>query len=136
MKKLLIILFLIPFSTLSQTDTTYNDEREITTINQKEINKLVSKYKRILKNTGGIEGWRIQIKFKAKREDILPYQIRFTNFYPNIPAQIIFDSPYYKLTVGNFRTRNEALKVQHEISKRFAGSHPVPCIINPSLLKK
>ena len=136
MKKLLIILFLIPIFALSQSDTSYNSEGKITTINQKEINRLVSKYKRILKNTGGIEGWRIQIKFKSKREDILPYQIRFTNLYPNIPAQIIFDSPYYKLTVGNFRTRNEALKVQNEISKRFAGSHPVPCVINPNLLKK
>ena len=126
----------MPILALSQTNTTYNGEGEITTINQKGINKLVSKYKRILKATGGIEGWRIQIKFKAKREDILPYQIRFTNLYPNIPAQIIFDSPYYKLTVGNFRTRNEALKIQHEISKKFAGSHPVPCIINPNLLKK
>ena len=126
----------MPISVLSQIDTTYNSEGKITTINQKGINRLVSKYKQILKNTGGIEGWRIQIKFKAKREDILPYQIRFTNLYPDIPAQIIFDSPYYKLTVGNFRTRNEALKVQHDISKKFAGSHPVPCIINPILLKK
>ena len=91
-------------------------------------------YKTILKNTGGIEGWRIQIKFKAKKEEIFPYQIKFTNLYPGIPAQITFDSPYYKLTVGNFRTRNEALKIKHQISKNFPGAHPVPLIINPILL--
>jgi len=136
MKKLLIIFFLIPMFGFSQTDTIYDTKGEIISVNQKGIDELVAKYKTILKNTRGIEGWRIQVKFKAKREDILPYQIRFTNLYPNIPAQIKYEPPYYNLTVGNFRTRNEALKVQHEISKKFPGTHPVPCIIDSNLLKE
>ncbi len=135
MKKLLIIFFLFPLLGFSQTDTTYNAEGEIISVNQKGIDELVAKYKAILKNTRGIEGWRIQVKFKAKREDILPYKIRFINLYPDIPAQITFDSPYYKLTVGNFRTRNEALKIKHKISKKFPGAHPIPCVIDPNLLK-
>jgi len=44
-------------------------------------------------------------KITSKREHILPYQLKFTNLYPEIPAQIIFESPYYKLTVGNFRSK-------------------------------
>ncbi len=134
MKKLLVLLLILPFLSFSQTDTTYNDDSEILSVNQEGIDELVDKYKTILKNTGGIEGWRIQIKFKAKKEEILPYQIKFTNLYPEIPAQITFDSPYYKLTVGNFRTRNEALKIKHQISKNFPGAHPVPIIIDPILL--
>ena len=135
MKKLLIIFFLFPLLGFPQADTTYNAEGEIISVNQNGIDELVAKYKVILQNTGGVVGWRIQVKFKAKREDILPYKIRFINLYPNIPAQITFDSPYYKLTVGNFRTRNESLKVQNQISKKFPGAYPVPCIIDPSLLK-
>ena len=134
MKKFLISLLVLPFIALSQTDTTFNDDSKILSVNQQGIDRLVDKYKTILKNTGGIEGWRIQIKFKAKKEEILPYQIKFTNLYPEIPAQITFDSPYYKLTVGNFRTRNEALKIKHQISKSFPGAHPVPIIIDPILL--
>ena len=136
MKKLLIIFFLIPMFGFSQTDTIYDTKGEIIMVNQKGIDELVAKYKAILKNTGGVVGWRIQVKFKVRREDILPYKIRFINLYPDIPAQITFESPYYKLTVGNFRTRNEALKIKHKISKRFPGAHPVPCIIDPNLLKK
>tara|TARA_B110000003_G_scaffold162482_1_gene162475 strand:- start:924 stop:1334 length:411 start_codon:yes stop_codon:yes gene_type:complete len=134
MKKILFLLFILPFIAFSQTDTTYNDDSEVLSVNQEGIDELVDKYKTILKNTGGIEGWRIQIKFKAKKEGILPYQIKFTDLYPEIPAQITFDSPYYKLTVGNFRTRNEALKIKHQISKSFPGAHPVPIIIDPILL--
>lgn len=126
---------MFPIFVFSQSDTTFNTKGEIISINQKGVDKLVSKYKQILKKTGGVEGWRIQLIFKDQKEEILPYQIKFTNLYPDIPVQIAFDSPNYKLTVGNFRTRNEALKIKHQISKNFPGAYPVPIIIDPDLLE-
>ena len=126
---------MFPIFVFSQSDTTFNTTGEIISINQKGVDKLVSKYKQILKKTGGVEGWRIQLIFKDQKEEILPYQIKFTNLYPEIPVQIAFDSPNYKLTVGNFRTRNEALKIKHQISKKFPGAYPVPIIIDPNLLE-
>ncbi len=135
MKKILFLTLMFPIFVFSQSDTTFNTKGEIISINQKGVDKLVSKYKQILKKTGGVEGWRIQLIFKAQKEEILPYQIKFTNLYPEIPVQIAFDSPNYKLTVGNFRTRNEALKIKHQISKNFPGAYPVPIIIDPDLLE-
>ena len=126
---------MFPIFVFSQSDTTFNTKGEIISINQKGVDKLVSKYKQILKKTGGVEGWRIQLIFKDQKEEILPYQIKFTNLYPEIPVQIAFDSPNYKLTVGNFRTRNEALKIKHQINKNFPGAYPVPIIIDPNLLE-
>ncbi len=126
---------MFPIFVFSQSDTTFNTKGEIISINQKGVDKLVSKYKQILKKTGGVEGWRIQLIFKDQKEEILPYQIKFTNLYPEIPVQITFDSPNYKLTVGNFRTRNKALKIKHQISKNFPGAYPVPIIIDPDLLE-
>jgi hypothetical protein len=135
MKKILFLTLMFPIFVFSQSDTTFNTKGEIISINQKGVDKLVSKYKQILKKTGGIEGWRIQLIFKDQKEEILPYQIKFTNLYPEIPVQIAFDSPNYKLTVGNFRTRNQALKIKHQISKNFPGAYPVPIIIDPDLLE-
>ena len=136
MNRLLLIIFLTPLLAFSQNDMTFNIEGEtIISIQQKKIDDLIRKYKTILNNIGGIEGWRLQIKFTSKREDILPYQIKFIRLYPKIPTKIIFDSPYYKLTAGNFRTKNEALKIKHEISKNFPGSHPISTIIEPNILK-
>ena len=135
MKKILFLTLMFPIFVFSQSDTTFNTKGEIISINQKGVDKLVSKYKQILKKTGGVEGWRIQLIFKDQKEEILPYQIKFTNLYPEIPVQIAFDSPNYKLTVGNFRTRNEALKIKHQISKNFPGAYPVPIIIDPHLLE-
>ena len=135
MKKILFLTLMFPIFVFSQSDTTFNTKGEIISINQKGVDKLVSKYKQILKKTGGVEGWRIQLIFKDQKEEILPYQIKFTNLYPEIPVQIAFDSPNYKLTVGNFRTRNKALKIKHQISKNFPGAYPVPIIIDPDLLE-
>jgi len=135
MKKILFLTLMFPIFMFSQSDTTFNTKGEIISINQKGVDKLVLKYKQILKKTGGVEGWRIQLIFKDQKDEILPYQIKFTNLYPEIPVQIAFDSPNYKLTVGNFRTRNEALKIKHQISKNFPGAYPVPIIIDPNLLE-
>jgi hypothetical protein len=136
MKKLLVIYFLIPLLGFTQTDTTFNFEGEILSVNQKGIDNLVEKYKKILKNKDGIDGWRLQIKFTSKREDILPYKVKFINLYPKIATQITFDSPYYKLTAGNFKTKNEALKIKYKIRKSFPGAHPISIIIDPNLLKE
>ena len=135
MKKIILLILIFPLLLSAQTDTSLSVNGEITSINQIGINTLLSKYKNILKSIGGVKGWRIQVKFKAKREDILPFHIKFTNIYPEIPAHITFESPYYKLTVGNFRTRNEALRIKHKISKNFPGAHPVPMIIDSDLLR-
>jgi len=135
MKKILFVTLILPIFVFSQSDTTFNNKGEIISINQKGVDKLVSKYKQKLKKTGGVEGWRIQLIFKGQKEEILPYQIKFTNLYPELPVQIDFISPNYKLTVGNFRTRNEALKIKHQISKNFPGAYPVPTIIEPDLLE-
>ena len=136
MKKIIIILFFIPLLSIAKSDTTFNTENQIISVNQKGVDDLARKYKLILKNKNGIDGWRLQIKFTSKREDILRHQIKFTNLYADIPAQITFNSPYYKLTVGNFRTKNEALKIKKKIARNFPGAHPISIIIDPDLLKK
>ena len=136
MKCLITILFLVPLLLFAKSDTTFSSNNQITNINQEGINNLVNKYKLILKNKKGIEGWRLQIKFTSKREDILRYQIKFTNLYPQTPSQITFNSPYYKLTVGNFRTKNEALKIKQKIKNEFPGAHPISIIIDTDLFKK
>ena len=132
MKKLILILFFLPVLgfTQSKIDSTFNSENKLTDVNKLELKKLLIKYEKKLKSTNGIVGWSVQIKFTSKREDILPYQLKFNRLYPEISSKIIFDSPYYKLTAGNFRTKNQALKIKHKIR----GNH-IKCIINPLLIK-
>ena len=137
MKKLILILFFLPVLgfTQSKIDSTFNSENKLTDVNKLELKKLLIKYEKKLKSTNGIVGRSVQIKFTSKREDILPYQLKFNRLYPEISSKIIFDSPYYKLTAGNFRTKNQALKIKHKIRGNFPGAHHIKCIINPLLIK-
>ena len=135
MKKILFLLIIFPFLLAGQTDTTFSENGEITSVNEKGINALVHKYEDILKAKNGVEGWRVQLVFKAKQEEIRQLKIDFINRYPEIPAYFEYDAPYYRVRVGNCRTKLEAIKIKQQISKNFPGAYPVPEIINFSQLK-
>ena len=135
MKKLLFLFILLPFLSIAQTDTTLSENGSIISINKTGINALVSKYEAILKARNGVDGWRVQIMFKTKKEDIQQLKIAFIKLYPEIPAYLEYEAPYYRVRVGNCRTKLEAIKIKQEISKHFPGAYPVPEIINFSQLK-
>ena len=134
MKKLFFLFILCPFLSVAQTDTTLSENGSITSINEKRINALVIKYENSLKAKNGVDGWRVQLMFKTKKEEIQKLKIAFIKLYPEIPAYLEYDAPYYRVRVGNCRTKLEAIKIQHQISKRFPGAYPVPGIIDFSKL--
>ena len=135
MKKLFFLFIIFPSLLAAQTDTTLSENGDITSINEEGIDALVHKYENILKAKNGVEGWRVQLMFKAKQEEIKQLKIDFIKLYPEIPAYLEYDAPYYRVRVGNCKTKLEAIKIKHQISKNFPGAYPVPEIINFSQLK-
>jgi hypothetical protein len=135
MKNLFFLFILFPFLSVAQIDTTLSENGSIASINETGINALVNKYKAILKARNGINGWRVQIMFKTKKEEIQQLKITFIKLYPGIPVYLKYEAPYYKLRVGNCRTKLEAIKIKQEISKNFPNAYAVPEIINFSQLK-
>ena len=136
MKKLFFLFILLPFLSVAQTDTTLSENGSIISINEKGVNSLVRKYETILKAKNGVDGWRVQIMFKTKKEEIQQLKIAFIKLYPEIPAYLEYNTPYYRVRVGNCRTKLEAIKIKDLISKNFPGAYPVPEIINFSQLKE
>ena len=63
-------------------------------------------------------------------------KLKFIKLYPDIPVLLEYNEPYYRIRVGNCRTKLEAIKIKRQISKKFPGAYPVPEIINFSQLKK
>ena len=135
MKNLCFLFILFPFLSVAQIDTTLSEDGSITSVNETGINTLVKKYEAILKQKNGVDGWRVQIMFKTKKEEIQQLKITFIKLYPGIPAYLKYEAPYYRLRVGNCRTKLEAIKIKQEISKNFPDAYAVPEIINFSQLK-
>ena len=125
MKVAIFIIYFFPVLIFSQSK---NNTFEIR--NEKGIEYLVNKYENILKNTGGINGWRLQLKFKAKESEIIKIKLKFIKLYPDIPVFLEYQEPYYRIRVGNCRTKLEALKIKDLIKKHFTDTYPVPEIIS------
>jgi hypothetical protein len=71
-----------------------------------------------------IAGWQVQIMASTDRTQVEEGRTRFRSFFPGVPADWIHEKPYYKLRVGAFRTRMEALAFISTISDVFPGGYP------------
>ncbi|MDX1912331.1 MAG: SPOR domain-containing protein [Saprospiraceae bacterium] len=59
--------------------------------------------------TPRVEGWRVQIMASTDRTQVEQGRNRFRTEYPEIPANWVQEQPYYKLRVGAFRSKQDAL---------------------------
>ena len=92
-------------------------------LNQDErIDMLIAKQRQIHANDSTIDGFRVQI-FMELGNDALAHadsvQAKFIEMYPDVPVYLIFGQPYYRLRIGNFRTRLEAENMYHQLKKEF-----------------
>ena len=125
MKIILFIICFFPIFIFSQSE-----DAKCKIVNEKGIDELVMKYENILKNTDGINGWRLQLKFKAKESEIIKIKLKFIKLFPDIPVFLEYQEPYYRIRVGNCRTKLEALKIKDLIKRHFTDTYPVPEIIS------
>lgn len=84
------------------------------------VDKLDQKY--IESQNKKIKGYRVQIHFGAEKSKALQVKSRFLTKYPDVRAYDPFDAPYFKIRVGDFRTKLEAYKFLQEIKDEFQGS--------------
>jgi len=81
-------------------------------------------YKLLVKNSKlkGVPGYRIRIYSESgigAREEGQRVRARFLSSFPGIDVHDDYDAPNFKLYVGDWRTRSEALKLYDEIKKEF-----------------
>ncbi len=116
MKSLLIIVFtFISFSIYAQT------KGEIKIKTTPEIKNLVSKRIAYNKSKKSIKGYRIQIYYGSENGAIHA-RSKFLGLFPNTATYIDYESPDWKVKVGNFKTKLEADKAREEILLVFDGA--------------
>jgi hypothetical protein len=105
------------------------------------VDTLISRYILYNRRLNGMEGFRIQIfnsSEKNAREASGKVRAEFMSKFPDIISYASFDRPgYYKIRVGDYRTRIEGTKYLLMVRKVFPDAYLVPDIINfPDLNKK
>jgi len=104
------------------------------------IDSLIYRYILYNKRLNGLEGFRIQIyssSDKSARVESGKVRQEFITKFPDIISYASFDRPgYYKIRVGDYRTRIEGTKYLLMIRKVFPDAYLVPDVINfPDLNK-
>ncbi|MDZ4845144.1 MAG: SPOR domain-containing protein [Chitinophagales bacterium] len=91
-------------------------------IQDSRVETLISRYAQVKQKQASIEGYRIQISAGSNRNNVYQTKSQFYQNFSDIKQYIIYQSPNFKLRVGNYRTRLEAYKDLQEILPRFNGA--------------
>jgi len=105
-------------------------------LNVEVDSQLVSNYNKLIaKNmkSSGIPGYRIRIFSESgigAKKDQQQVRARFLSLYPGQDAYNRYTEPFFKVYVGDCRTKSEALKLNDIIKRDFPNPIIVPDFIN------
>jgi len=89
------------------------------------VHQLVDRHIEYNKKEKTLEGYRVQIFFDSgnnARKNSNEVRIQFIEKFPEVEAYLTFQQPYFKIRVGNFRTRIEAERFLRQIQTDFPNS--------------
>ena len=64
-------------------------------------------------------GYRLLVVNTNKRDEAIAAKTKIYTYFPELKAYLVYQSPYFKLKAGNFRTREEAQQYQKNLSVYF-----------------
>jgi hypothetical protein len=111
-----------PADIFSRLESKKTGEGLVKIIQDAEIRNFVNLHLSHLKKINGIRGYRISIYFgsgqEAKKNADLS-RARFISKYEDVKCYKQFEYPYFKVYVGDFRTKSEALRFQKIIENDY-----------------
>lgn len=104
------------FASSADTVIMVKDARlDVLVAKQSQINKRTA----MMTSTGLYKGYRLQVISTAKRDDANKMKTDLMNRFPEQKAYTLFQSPNFKVRIGNFLKKEDAEKYRNQISKFF-----------------
>ncbi len=98
--------------------TVYKDPRLLLLVKkQAQINEETTR-----NNRRSMPGFRIQVINTIDRGNAIEAKSKLYSLYPELKAYLQYTSPYYRLKVGNFKTRQDAEDYQKGLARDFSNS--------------
>jgi hypothetical protein len=122
--KPLLLVCLVTVAIASQAQTTVSDTSSIVVHKDPRTDLLLKKqgeaYAAIRKaNARTAKGFRLLVANTNKRDEAIAAKTKVYTNFPELKAYLTYQSPYFKLKVGNFKTREEAKQYQEYLSAFF-----------------
>ncbi len=124
-----ILLCVLMLGTFSSLQAQHEEQKKFgkTNIHQDErVDTLLERHIYYNKTHKNIDGYRIMIFFDSgnhSKDKAYETKGQFEENYPDVPAYISFSSPYYRVRVGDFRSRMEADKFLQEIKTDYPNAY-------------
>jgi len=121
--KILLLLFsiLLCSSSFAQTDSSgvgvlvHKDPRVDLLVKKQASINIATK-----KSVGRtMKGYRLMVMNTNKREDAIAAKTKVYTYFPELKAYLIYQSPFFRLKAGNFKTRDEAEKYRKQMAPLF-----------------
>lgn len=128
MKSLLIVGFIAlayPI-TAQQREVMSNADSTLVIEKDARFDAVVDQQKKINLMHPVVPGYRVQIYFGGNRPKASETKLDFTSRYPEYPAYLTYQQPNYKVRVGDFRNRFDALQFMKKIQGEYPTTFVVP----------
>jgi hypothetical protein len=94
------------------------------------LDTLISRNIEQNKASNSIQGFRIQIFFGSERKAAQEARTKFMQNFPGYDSYLIYQQPYFKVRVGDFRTKLEAHALFKQVLPEFERVFIIPDRIN------
>ncbi len=145
-KLFVVILLLIARGAIAQVPDSAGaviprpaDSSSVTIVKDPRIDLLVRKQIEINEESTRdsrrfVPGWRIQVINSPDRGKVFTAKAKMLQEFPDWKPYLLYQSPNYKLRVGNFKTQEEAEEAVKQISREFpSGVYVIPDTIELKL---
>jgi len=114
-------------SVISNITKSTNGDGKIDIIQDRRIDELMVKYIDSNVKKRSITGYRICIFSESKQEvakkNASDTRAKFITNFPDYEAQIKYESPDWRVFVGNFRTRTDAFRLKKQIESMYPNAY-------------
>jgi hypothetical protein len=130
MRKILILTLLVPGFAMAQMSTgleIVKDPRlDLLLKKQAELNRKV-----YIENNRTAQGFRILVLNTNDRQKAMDVKSTLMRDFPEHKTYLVYQSPHFKIEIGNFRTRNDAENLRKQITRIY----PNGIIVIPSIIE-
>ncbi len=115
-----------------KVDTVKKDTGSVTIIQEPYLETLLTTYK----ETYELQGYRIQVYSGTTKKESNQARASFLSKYPRMATYEVYNAPNFKIRVGDFTNRFEALLFLEEIRGMFPAAYLVNDIVEFKPKKK
>ena len=116
------ILFFVVQKTNAQDSLQIIVAKNFTAIQDTALYSLLDKYKAFNKKRDVADGYRVQIMYTDIRDDAYKSKGAMYREFPELTSYVEYEQPYYKLRLGDFKTRLDATYYLQQIILLYPGA--------------